>query len=61
MKGKIRVFARIRPMAAYELERNCTAAVTALDEFSCLVKGVKVRSAMPYFLGEWWERTSIRS
>lgn len=34
MKGKIRVFARCRPMAKYELERDCKQVVSFPDEFS---------------------------
>jgi len=34
MKGKIRVFARCRPMAAYEVERNSRQVVAFQDEFS---------------------------
>jgi len=32
MKGKIRVYARCRPMAKYELERGCQQAVRFVDE-----------------------------
>ncbi|CAM9204936.1 unnamed protein product [Chrysoparadoxa australica] len=31
MKGKIRVYARCRPMAAYEIERGCSQAVKFVD------------------------------
>lgn len=44
MKGKIRVFARCRPMAQYELDRNCTQVVSFPDEFTVDVdshKGLK--------------------
>ncbi|GBG30564.1 Kinesin-like protein KIN-14E [Hondaea fermentalgiana] len=34
MKGKIRVFARCRPMAQYELDRNCHQVVSFPDEFT---------------------------
>jgi hypothetical protein len=32
MKGKIRVYARCRPMARYELEKGCAPVVTFVDE-----------------------------
>jgi hypothetical protein len=35
LKGTIRVYARCRPMAKYEIERGCNQAVTFVDE-SCL-------------------------
>ncbi|DAZ94896.1 TPA: hypothetical protein N0F65_008040, partial [Lagenidium giganteum] len=34
MKGKIRVYARCRPMSSSELERGCTACVRYVDEYS---------------------------
>lgn len=39
MKGKIRVFARCRPMSTSERERGCTTCVKFLDEFSLDVSG----------------------
>ena len=45
MKGKIRVYARCRPFAKYEIEKKCGQAVKFLDDMSCEVdvgkKGVK--------------------
>ena len=38
MKGKIRVFARVRPMARYEKERQCEQAVFQEDEMTVKVK-----------------------
>jgi len=37
MKGKIRVYARCRPFAKYEKEKNCQQAVKFLDDMSCEV------------------------
>ncbi|KAF4317990.1 hypothetical protein BBO99_00007738 [Phytophthora kernoviae] len=39
MKGKIRVYARCRPMSGPELERGCAPCVKFLDEFSLEVSG----------------------
>ncbi|KAG7391769.1 hypothetical protein PHYBOEH_006603 [Phytophthora boehmeriae] len=39
MKGKIRVYARCRPMSGSELERGCISCVKFLDEFSLEVSG----------------------
>jgi len=41
MKGKIRVFARCRPMAKYELERNCGQVIQFPDEFTLNVDSNK--------------------
>ncbi|CAM9723456.1 unnamed protein product, partial [Discosporangium mesarthrocarpum] len=41
MKGKIRVFARCRPMARYELDRGCQRAVNFLDEATLEVTTVR--------------------
>lgn len=38
MKGKIRVFARVRPMARYEKEKNCEQAVFQQDDMTVNVK-----------------------
>jgi hypothetical protein len=38
MKGKIRVYARCRPFAKYEKDKNCQQAVTFLDDVSCKVE-----------------------
>lgn len=35
MKGKIRVFARVRPLTSAEREKGCDMALTCQDEFSC--------------------------
>ena len=35
MKGKIRVFARIRPLTKTERSNGCDTALTCEDEFSC--------------------------
>lgn len=37
MKGAIRVYARVRPMAQYEMERNCQKIVEFPDETSVRV------------------------
>ena len=34
MKGKIRVFCRIRPMNEKEKEMNCTSIIAIVDEFT---------------------------
>ncbi|KAL8273192.1 hypothetical protein Esti_002950 [Eimeria stiedai] len=39
MKGKIRVFCRVRPFAKYEMEKGCKECVSVVDEYS--VKGEK--------------------
>ncbi|KAG7383000.1 hypothetical protein PHYPSEUDO_004179 [Phytophthora pseudosyringae] len=39
MKGKIRVYARCRPMSGSENERGCTTCVKFVDEFSLEVSG----------------------
>jgi hypothetical protein len=39
MKGKIRVYARCRPMSGSENERGCTTCVKFIDEFSLEVTG----------------------
>jgi Microtubule binding len=41
MKGKIRVFARCRPFAAYEKERGCSQCVAFLDETTLEVTGTR--------------------
>lgn len=38
MKGKIRVFARCRPMSSSELERGCNTCVRFVDEYSLELK-----------------------
>jgi kinesin family protein C2/C3 len=35
MKGKIRVYARIRPLTSTERGNGCDMAVTCEDDFSC--------------------------
>ena len=40
LKGKIRVYVRIRPFSKKELERGCTEAVVKDGKLSVLVKGV---------------------
>eukprot|EP00050_Salpingoeca_kvevrii_P010491 m.8688 g.8688 ORF g.8688 m.8688 type:complete len:1499 (-) comp2889_c0_seq1:1587-6083(-) len=42
MKGKIRVYCRVRPLSGSELERGNFACVSSPDEFSCVVKTDKV-------------------
>ncbi|CAN0101324.1 unnamed protein product [Laminaria digitata] len=39
MKGKIRVYARCRPFAQYELDQDCKRAVRFLDEATVEVEG----------------------
>jgi len=39
MKGKIRVYARCRPMAKYEKEKDCVQVVSFVDDVSLEVKG----------------------
>lgn len=39
MKGKIRVFARCRPMAKYEIQKGCKQSVAFLDETTLSVQG----------------------
>jgi hypothetical protein len=38
IKGKIRVFCRMRPLAAYEVEKGCDAAVKIVDAYSLKLK-----------------------
>ncbi|CBZ51692.1 hypothetical protein NCLIV_014870 [Neospora caninum Liverpool] len=37
MKGKIRVYCRVRPMAKYEIEKQCKQSVFPVDEYSVKV------------------------
>ncbi|KEP65414.1 UNVERIFIED_CONTAM: calmodulin-binding carboxy-terminal kinesin-like family protein, putative [Hammondia hammondi] len=37
MKGKIRVYCRVRPMAKYEIEKECKQSVFPVDEYSVKV------------------------
>eukprot|EP00961_Rhodomonas_salina_P070550 946911-Rhodomonas_salina.10 len=38
MKGKIRVYARCRPFAGYEKEKQCKQCVTFIDDVNCKVR-----------------------
>jgi hypothetical protein len=38
MKGKIRVYARCRPFAKYEIEKGCTQVVSFPNEMSVVVE-----------------------
>ncbi|KAL8425884.1 hypothetical protein ACSSS7_008296 [Eimeria intestinalis] len=43
MKGKIRVFCRVRPFAKYEMEKGCKECVSVVDEYSIKVSAPKAR------------------
>jgi len=38
MKGKIRVYCRVRPMNQSEIARNCMDAVTIIDQFTLKIR-----------------------
>jgi hypothetical protein len=38
MKGKIRVYCRVRPMNQAEIARNCMDAVTIIDQFTLKIR-----------------------
>ena len=55
LKGKIRVFTRVRPMMRYEKERECHWAVAQQDEMTCTVqtnRGLKEFSFDRVFMPE---------
>jgi hypothetical protein len=45
MKGKIRVYCRCRPMAAYEIERKCSPVVQFPDE--CHLRAITLTTRTP--------------
>ena len=38
MKGKVRVFCRVRPLSKSEQERNCKSSVAVIDEFNVSIE-----------------------
>ncbi|OEH76895.1 calmodulin-binding carboxy-terminal kinesin-like family protein [Cyclospora cayetanensis] len=55
MKGKIRVFCRVRPFAKYEVEKGCSRSVEVIDEYSVKVAAPKGEKEFTYdrvFSGE---------
>ena len=47
MKGKIRVYCRVRPLNEKEAARNCVNSITIVDQFTLKIKLKKAQQVNP--------------